>query len=150
MDALIIDAHAHCGIQDVSFSQSFEDYLFHVRGSEIDGVVVFSPVMEIYNRYDADFQHNAQWQERRKRSNEYLLTLGNDELEVIPYFFIWNDFAVEQLTPQHRGIKWHRHASEPVYHYDDHRCLMAVEQIRRRNMPVLLEEELKKHHPIRP
>ena len=39
------------------------------------------------------------------------LTLGSSDLKVIPYFFIWNDFAVDQLKPQHKGIKWHRHLS---------------------------------------
>ncbi|MGD2269482.1 MAG: amidohydrolase family protein [Desulfobacterales bacterium] len=143
MDAFIIDAHAHCGVQDRSFDQSFEDYLFRVRGSEIDAVVMFPPVMEIYDRYAPHFKDNAEWQQRRKRANDYLLMLNHEELEVIPYFFIWNDFAVDQLTPQHRGIKWHRHAYEPVYHYDDPRCQEAVEAIRRRNMPVVLEEELR-------
>jgi predicted TIM-barrel fold metal-dependent hydrolase len=143
----IIDAHAHCGIQDTSFDQSFEDYLFHVQGSEIEAVVMFAPVMEIYDRRNPDFADTAEWQARRKRANEHLLTLGTETLEVIPYFFIWNDFAVEQLTQDHRGIKWHRHASEPVYHYDDPRCRQALEEIRKRKMPVVLEEEL--HHTIR-
>jgi len=49
---------------------------------------------------------------------------------------------VEQLTPRHCGIKWHRHYDEPVYHYDSPRCLKAIEEIRRRNLPVVLEEEL--------
>ena len=139
----IIDAHAHCGIQDQSTPQSFEDYLSHISGTDMGGVVMFPPVIEIYDRYNPDFVDNPEWQLRRKRSNEYLLTLGDKDLEVFPYFFIWNDFAVEQLTPQHRGIKWHRHSYEPVYHYDDPRCLKAVKEIRRRNMPVVLEEELK-------
>lgn len=64
-------------------------------------------------------------------------------LMVISYFFIWNDFAVDQLKPQHRGIKWHRHSDEPVYHYDDPKCLKAIDEIRRRKMPVVLEEENK-------
>jgi hypothetical protein len=143
----ITDAHAHCGIQDTSFDQSFEDYLVRIRGSEIEAVVMFPPVMEIYDRYNPDFVDTPEWQVRRKRANEHLLTLGTETLEVIPYFFIWNDFAVEQLTQEHRGIKWHRHASEPVYHYDDPRCRQALEEIRKRKMPVVLEEEL--HHTIR-
>jgi hypothetical protein len=143
----IIDAHAHSGIQDRSFDQSFENYLAHVRGSSIEAVVMFPPVMEIYDRYDPGFEDNPEWQARRKRANEYLLNLGTETLEVIPYFFIWNDFAVEQLTAEHRGIKWHRHAFEPVYHYDDPRCREALEEIRKRKMPVVLEEEL--HNTVR-
>jgi len=142
LHASIIDAHAHCGIQDRSFDQAFEDYLANIRGSDIGAVVMFPPVMEIYDRHNPNFKDGSEWVERRKQANAYLLSLGHEALEVIPYFFIWNDFAVEQLTAQHRGIKWHRHASEPVYHYDDPRCVKALEEIRKRNMPVVLEEEL--------
>ena len=74
-------------------------------------------------------------------SNAYLLSLKPVELIVYPYFFIWNDFAVEQLSPAHCGIKWHRHADEPVYRYDDPRCRSALDEIRRRGLPVVLEEE---------
>jgi len=118
MNTKVIDAHAHCGIQEHSMPQSFEDYRLQIRGSGIDAVVMFSPVMEIYDRYHPNFEDNAEWQQRRKLSNEYVLTLGTPDLKVIPYFFIWNDFAVDQLTPQHKGIKWHRHPHEPIYHYD--------------------------------
>ena len=141
MGSLIIDAHAHCGIIDRLPPQSFTDYRDIVSGSGISKVVMFSPVMEIYDRYDPGFRDDAGWQARRKSSNEYLLSIGDPKLEVIPYFFIWNDFAVEQLTSRHRGIKWHRHADEPRYNYDDPRCKKAIDEIRNRNMPVVLEEE---------
>jgi hypothetical protein len=121
--------------------QSFEDYYSQIRGSGIGAVVMFSPVMEIYDRYRPNFKDNADWQERRTQSNEYLLTIGNPDLKVIPYFFIWNDFAVNQLKPQHKGIKWHRHPNEPVYHYDDPQCKKAIDEIKPRNMPIVLEEE---------
>ncbi len=142
MNHSIIDAHAHCGIQDRFPPQSFEDYCYHAMGSGIEGVVMFSPVMEIYDRYDPDFKDDDAWRRRRKKSNEYLLSIDHPEINVIPYFFIWNDFAVDQLTPQHKGIKWHRHPDEPAYHYDDPQCRTAIEDIRRRNMAVVLEEEL--------
>jgi hypothetical protein len=137
----VIDAHAHCGIQDQGMPQSFEDYNSEIQGSGIEAVVMFSPVMEIYDRYNPNFKDDSKWQQRRKRSNEYLMTLSNAELKVIPYFFIWNDFAVHQLSSRHEGIKWHRHPNEPVYHYDDPGCKKAIEEIKRRNMPVVLEEE---------
>ncbi len=141
MSLTIIDAHAHCGIQDLSMQQSFEDYLSQIRGTNIETVVMFSPVLEIYDRYDPNFEDDADWHRRRKNSNAYLLTIGNSELKVIPYFFIWNDFDIDQLKPQHKGIKWHRHPCEPVYHYDDPNCKKAIEKIKRRNMPVMFEEE---------
>ncbi len=48
---------------------------------------------------------------------------------------------MEQLTAAHCGFKWHRHAGEPVYCYDDPKCRAALDEIRRRNLPVVLEEE---------
>ena len=80
-------------------------------------------------------------EKQRKSANDYLLDIGTTDLTVIPYFFIWNDFAVDQLTPKHKGIKWHRHSDEPVYHYDSPPCRRAIDEIRNRNMPVVLEEE---------
>jgi predicted TIM-barrel fold metal-dependent hydrolase len=139
----IIDAHAHCGIQDRFPPQSLEDYLAVARGSGIAGAVMFPPVMEIYDRYDPSFEDTPNWLERRKAANHYLTVLRGSDFEVFPYFFIWNDFALEQIVPSHRGIKWHRHADEPHYHYDDPRCNQAIDEIRKRRMPVVLEEELR-------
>jgi len=138
----IIDAHAHCGVKDRSYAQTFADYAEQVAGTRIGGVAFFSPVMEIYDRYDFKFSDTPAWQQRRRESNAYLLTLKPLDLKIYPYFFIWNDFAVEQLTSAHCGIKWHRHPGEPVYHYDVPRCTAALNEIRKRNLPVMLEEEL--------
>ncbi|MFW6052931.1 MAG: amidohydrolase family protein [Desulfosalsimonas sp.] len=138
---MIIDSHAHCGIIARFPPQSFEDYWSAVKGSPIEGVVMFSPVMEIYDREDPDFEDTEAWREQRKRSNQYLLGLENRELRVFPFFFIWNDFAVDQLDCRYCGIKWHRHVDEPEYRYDDPACARAVEEIRRRNLPVVFEEE---------
>jgi uncharacterized protein len=138
----IIDAHAHCGIVDRSFPQSFEDYAAQIAGTRIGGVAFFPPVMEIYDRHDPNFEDNPDWRQRRRESNAHLLTLKPPALTIYPYFFIWNDFAVEQLTPAHCGIKWHRHAGEPIYYYDDPKCAAALAEIRKRNLPVVLEEEL--------
>ncbi len=137
-----IDSHAHCGIQDRSAPQSFEDYLACARGSGIAKTVMFPPVQEIYDRFDPWFEDNEHWRQRRERAHEYILGLGNQELEVIPYFFIWNDFAVDRLHPRHKGIKWHRHADEPRYRYESTECRNALELIQDRGLPVVLEEEL--------
>ena len=138
----VIDAHAHCGVIDRSFAQSFEDYEQQVAGTDIGGVALFSPVLEIYDPYDFHFTDTPVWRQRRQASNVSLVALKSAGLAIFPYFFIWNDFAVEQLTAAHRGIKWHRHAGEPVYCYDDPKCWTALDEIRRRNLPVVLEEEL--------
>jgi uncharacterized protein len=142
----IIDAHAHCGKQDIDPGQTIEDYYAAVQGSDILGVVMFPPVMGIYDRYDPDFEDTPEWQMRRQRANNYVLTLEGWGLSVFPFFFIWNDFAVAQLTDRHRGIKWHRHAGEPHYDYRDPQCRAALAEIRRRHMPVVFEEEW--HHTL--
>ncbi len=142
ISAKVIDAHAHCGVIDRSAPQSFEDYFSAVKGTSIEAAVMFPPVAEIYDRYDPFFTDTPEWRKQRAASNQYLPGLKNREIEVIPYFFIWNDFAVDQLCPEHRGIKWHRHPDEPVYNYDCPECRSALEEIRRRKMPVVLEEEL--------
>lgn len=121
--------------------QSFEDYRRQVAQTDIGGVVLFSPVLEIYDRYDFNFTDTAAWQRSRQLSNAYLLSLKSIDPCVYPYFFIWNDFAVEQLSAAHCGIKWHRHAGEPVYCYDKPECRDALNEIRRRKLPVVLEEE---------
>jgi predicted TIM-barrel fold metal-dependent hydrolase len=140
-DMAVIDAHAHCGALDRSMPQSFEDYRQQVAGTDIGGVVLFSPVLEIYDRYDFHFGDTDAWQDRRRLSNTYLLSLQSVDLNIYPYFFIWNDFAVEQLNAAHCGVKWHRHAGEPIYHYNNPKCRDALNEIRRRKLPVVLEEE---------
>jgi hypothetical protein len=141
MSTRIIDAHVHCGIQDRTMPQSFQDYLRQVRSTRIEAAVMFPPVGEVYDRTDPWFKDTPQWRQRRKKANDYLLHLSAESFPVIPYLFIWNDFAVECLQPGHRGIKWHRHPDEPVYDYDDPRCASAIREIARRNLPVVLEEE---------
>jgi predicted TIM-barrel fold metal-dependent hydrolase len=143
----VIDAHAHCGIIDRGWPQSYPAYARHAATTDIGGVAFFSPVAEIYDRYDAGFADTPAWRLRRKESNAYLLSLKPAEMTVYPYFFIWNDFAIEQLAAAHCGIKWHRHDDEPVYHYDDPRCRLALDEIRRRGLPVVLEEEF--DHTVR-
>lgn len=141
-DPSIIDSHAHCGVIDRSWPQSFEDYARQLIGTDIAGAALYSPVMEIYDRYDPFFTDTTEWQQRRTDSNAYLLSLDSPGLTVYPYFFIWNDFAVDQLTPAHCGIKWHRHPGEPVYCYETPKCRDAIDEIRQRKLPIVLEEEL--------
>jgi hypothetical protein len=137
----VIDTHVHCGVIDRNMAQSFQDYAQQLTGTDIGGAAMFSPVLEIYDRYDFNFTDTPAWRRSRQESNAYLLSLKSADLTVFPYFFIWNDFAVEQLTAAHCGIKWHRHPGEPVYCYDDPKCGVALDEIRRRNLPVVLEEE---------
>ncbi|MFO7753575.1 MAG: amidohydrolase family protein [Desulfobacteraceae bacterium] len=138
----IIDSHVHCGIQDSFPCQALENYLEAISGTQITGAAMFPPVFEIYDRHNPDFEDTPYWRERRRRANEYLTRLKDAPIQIIPYFFIWNDFATDQITEQHKGIKWHRHKDEPVYHYNTRECRLAVEKIRELLMPVVYEEEL--------
>jgi len=142
MELMAIDAHVHCGRQFCDPPQDLEDYAALIGDCPITGAVMFPPVMEIYDRHNPDFQDNEYWRERRLKANRYLLELGREDFEVIPYLFLWNDFRTDELTARHKGIKWHRHPDEPGYHYEDPSCRAAIEEIRSRNMPVCLEEEL--------
>lgn len=141
MPPYIIDAHAHCGRMDKYPPQDLADYLRYAGGRGIKGAVMFPPVMEIYDRHDPDFEDDPFWLDRRRAANDYLANLVGREFKIYPFFFIWNDFAVDQLSAEHRGIKWHRHSDEPRYRYDDPRCKAAIAEIRKRRMPVCLEEE---------
>jgi uncharacterized protein len=147
MAGLVVDAHAHCGIQDRRPPQGFDDYRAQLRGSVIGGAVFFPPVIEIYDRHDPHFEDSPIWQERRRQANAYLALLNPADFLVFPYFFMWNDFAVQEIDQRHCGIKWHRHADEPRYRYDTPACRAAIDEIRRRNLPVCLEEEL--DHTVR-
>jgi hypothetical protein len=64
-----IDAHAHCGIQDQSMPHTFDDYRSQIQNSGIEAVVMFSTVLEIYDRYRPNFDDNDDWKQRRKTSN---------------------------------------------------------------------------------
>jgi len=136
----IIDVHVHCWNL---FGPSFEEYFEHLKYTDIKGAVIFSSVENIYPRDDPLFRDNKEWQARRRAANQYVLSLVNKKkgFKVFPFFFVWNDFALEQLPP-YFGIKWHRHWNEPRYQYDSEGCKKFIETIQKRNMPVILEEEL--------
>ena len=92
-----------------------------------------------YNPY---FQDNEKWQDKRKKANEYVLSLANrtKSFRVYPFFFVWNDFNLENLS-SYQGIKWHRHENEPRYDYKSEKCRIFIDEIQKRNLPVALEEE---------
>jgi predicted TIM-barrel fold metal-dependent hydrolase len=60
------------------------------------------------------------------------------------YFFVWNDFLM--IPNGFAGIKWHRHSGEPVYDYETPQCQETIEEICRRRLPIVLEEEF--HHTL--
>ena len=134
----IIDSHLHTGIQNVLWK--WEEIRPLLLAAGIKGAAVIPPVEDIYDRYHPDFTDTLAWQDCRRRAHRYLLNLRDPEINIFPYFFVWNDFAWEDLGPGYVAVKWHRHPDEPEYHYDDLRCREFLEVVRRRRLPILLEE----------
>jgi len=137
---MLIDCHVHCGRLDDSAPQNYDDIAPYFDEAKLDGAVCFSPVMEIYDRHDPDFEDNDYWQQRRTSSRRYLCTLGNKRHRIYPFHFVWNDFDTSELE-KYCGIKWHRHDNEPKYNYDDPKCTKMIGAIREHGFVVLLEEE---------
>lgn len=119
--------------------QAYEDIAIELDDAGVDAAVCFSPVMEIYDRYNREFRDDEYWQKRRSHSRKYLCSLKNARHRIYPFYFVWNDFDTSELS-NYCGIKWHRHASEPPYHYDDPKCVSMLEAIREHGFVILLEE----------
>ncbi len=129
---LALDSHAHCGL-----TLPYE--MLHSAWGEgkITGGVLFSPVEEIYDRYDRKFIDSNYYRESRQRVHDYLESLISEQL--FAYWFVWNDFAPpgDSFT----GVKWHRHPDEPEYLYDTKECEVFIETVCSLQLPVILEEE---------
>jgi uncharacterized protein len=139
-DFRVIDSHLHCGRQHVSWL--WEDLRTHLAAAGIARAALIPPVEDVYDRYDPTFTDTPEWQACRRRAHQYLLDLSDPDIIIYPYFFVWNDFAREDILPGHVAIKWHRHGNEPEYHYADPRCREFLEAVQTRGLPVLLEETL--------
>ncbi|MCL6622138.1 MAG: amidohydrolase [Syntrophobacterales bacterium] len=134
----IIDAHLHCGVQNVLWP--WEGVRDRLLAAGIRGAGLIPPVEDIYDRYDPTFTDTPAWQATRRRAHRYLLDLADPEIQIFPYFFVWNDFAWEELGEGYAAIKWHRHGDEPEYRYEDPRCREFLAVVHRRGLPILLEE----------
>jgi uncharacterized protein len=160
----IIDCHIHCGVQHVSWG--WEGIRPLLLDAGIQGAGLIPPVEDIYDRYDFHFTDTPAWQTCRRQAHQYLLGLKKSsegrrlclpdclekgrplsqpanpdaDIETLPYFFVWNDFAYEELGPEFVAVKWHRHANEPEYRYDDARCREFLAAVKARGLPILLEE----------
>jgi uncharacterized protein len=135
----VIDSHMHCGIQNVGlpFGGEIQGWL---RDGGIEGVCLFAPVEDIYDRYNDQFQDNMVWINCRQRANQYLLNLQQTRVDVFAYYFVWNNFKKEELRKGYKGVKWHRHEDEPVYHYEDPLCEAFLKEVYDLGLPILLEE----------
>lgn len=151
----IIDCHLHSGIQNVSWRWQEIEALLRTAG--IGGAGVIPPVEDVYDRLDPSFTDTPAWRACRRLAHAYLLSLKEASrtrpggaaaaeaeaavrLEIYPYFFVWNDFAWEELGPEYVAIKWHRHPGEPGYQYGQPRCREFLQVARERRLPILLEE----------
>jgi predicted TIM-barrel fold metal-dependent hydrolase len=134
----IIDSHIHCGVQNVH--QPWEDILPLLENAGIEAACLFAPVEDIYDRYDPEFDDDDAWRHCRQQAHAYLLDLSRRYPRVYPYYFVWNDFAVEDLAHRFAGIKWHHHAGEPPYRYDDPDCSEMIDAICDRRLPIVFEE----------
>lgn len=130
---LTFDAHTHCGL-----TLPFRDLADQWDKGGISGGVAFSPVEEVYNRYDPRFADSDEYRRSRSQVHDYLLVLASQK-RVFPYFFVWNDFS--PVPDGFMGIKWHRHYDEPEYDYDSKGCERIFDEICSRRLPVVLEEE---------
>ena len=90
MKAMIIDSHIHCGIQHAKLP--LDVIKEHLEGTGIQGACIFSPVEDIYDRYDYDFVDNAAWGACRQRANDYVLDIQQHEENFYSYYFVWNEF----------------------------------------------------------
>jgi len=138
MTIKIIDSHMHCGIQNVD--QPFEMIRAYLDRGGIDGACLYAPVEDIYDRYSFHFEDTAAWMACRQMANDYLLDIQERNNDYFAYYFVWNDFKTEELKKGYRGVKWHRHEYEPVYHYDDPRCEDFLQEVYRLKLPIVLEE----------
>ena len=138
---MIIDSHMHCGIQNVNLS--FESVKKHLDTGGIEGACLFAPVEDIYDRYDYNFEDNASWVTCRQQANNYVLNIRQNNEHMFAYYFVWNDFRKGELKKGYKGVKWHRHEYEPVYHYDDPLCEEFLQEVYRLQLPILLEESYK-------
>jgi len=121
----IIDCHIHCGIQNVS--QPFEDIEPLLTSAGIDGACLYAPVEDIYYRYSSHFDDNETWKKCRSDAHNYLLDIGREKDQIYPYYFVWNDFTVEDLKKVFFGIKWHHHEGEPPYNYTAPKCTEMID-----------------------
>jgi hypothetical protein len=138
MNVMVIDSHIHCGIQNETLPIDVIDKYLDAGG--IQCACLFAPVEDIYDRYNYNFEDNTVWVTCRQRANSYVLDIQQSREYVFAYYFVWNDFRKSELKRGYKAIKWHRHESEPVYHYNDPSCEAFLQEAYRLQLPIVLEE----------
>ena len=131
---LFLDSHVHCGL-----TLKFEKIKKEWDIANISGGVLFSPVEEIYDRYNPDFYDSEYYRKSRENVHKYLKKIVLENKNIYAFYFVWNDFKIFDET--FKGIKWHRHFNEPEYDYDSEKCENFINYICGRKLPVIIEEE---------
>lgn len=112
---------------------------FHVHYNKdyplVDKACIFPFTDEIYQGDDPDFKDTAIWQLKRQESNEKNLEIEN----TIAFLFLWTDFNISNIE-KYGGIKIHRHWNEPMYDWGSKKGLLALEVIRKLNLPVIIDD----------
>ncbi len=131
---MILDSHVHCGL-----TQKFDIIKKEWEKAGIDGGVLFSPVEEIYYRYNSNFYDSNKYKSLRENVHNYLKNIAKNEKNIFVFYFVWNDFKLPDKI--FKGIKWHRHLNEPEYDYNSEKCQHFIKFICENSLPVILEEE---------
>ncbi|KON26483.1 hypothetical protein AC480_05595 [miscellaneous Crenarchaeota group archaeon SMTZ1-55] len=129
----IIDGHVHIGNNKQTKYYTLREMWRDLHEADADGACIFAFPEDMYRTVDLT--------EARIRANAYVLDVSKTSDDVYPFYFVWNDYLLPENLDEYRGIKWHRHADEPRYDYDDPKCVKMLERITDLKLPVLLEEE---------
>ena len=129
----IIDAHVHLGNNRQTKFFDLDDAKTDLDDAEAAGAVVFAFPEDMYRIADSV--------ESRARANSYVLEATLPGKTIYPFYFVWNDYVLSDDLARYSGIKWHRHADEPPYDYDNPACSKVLQLIADLGLPVTLEEE---------
>lgn len=137
MEFEVIDAHVHCGK-----GYDFGKYLKSIEGTSIKSAIVFPIAGDIYPKAKKDFTDTEEWKQDRERANKYCLSLikSTDEIKIYPFKFMWNDFNKNNFD-KYFGVKWHRRNVDPKYEIASPKFVRLIESLRKRHMPIILEDE---------
>jgi predicted TIM-barrel fold metal-dependent hydrolase len=147
--SFVIDGHVHCGPRKFNatggfgydsrsaenqVSNTFIELKSSLAEAGVNGAVLL-PFPEDIQRPGYSSPESAQ------AAHEYILDIAKNNEYFYPFYFVWQDFMIPDDMNRFRGIKWHRHFwSDPEYDYEDPRCDAFVEEMRKYNLPVILED----------
>ncbi|MEE8323127.1 MAG: amidohydrolase family protein [Candidatus Bathyarchaeia archaeon] len=129
----IIDGHIHVGSNRLTKYYTLDEVWKELHTAEADGACIFA--------FPEDMYRSVNVAEARVKANKYVLEVSKTSRDFYPFYFVWNDYLLPDNLEAYRGIKWHRHADEPKYDYDDPKCFEILNSIKELRLPVLLEEE---------